>query len=131
MRLPRVLIAEDHPEIAERLVDLLGNRFDVVGTISGGTAVVEAVLKLEPDLILLDISLPHVNGLVLAREIKQRRPDFKIIVLTMHSDPGLAAAALERGASGYVLKDAIGQELLTAVDTVLKGGTYLARALSG
>jgi DNA-binding NarL/FixJ family response regulator len=126
MRVPRLLIADDHPAVTEALVQLLGKRFEIVATIHDGGLVVEAVLRLQPDVTLLDLSMPNVNGFDALRQIKNRNATIKIIILTMYEEAGLAIEALKLGASGFVLKHKSDEELLTALEAVLTGDTYLA-----
>ena len=126
----RVLIVDDHRVVAEGLVRLLSGHFEVVETINDSRDIVNAVLERQPDVILLDASMPNVTGLEAMRRLKERGIAFKAIVLTMHADPSLAVEALKTGASGFVLKEASGEELLTAIEAVLSGNTYLASALT-
>jgi DNA-binding NarL/FixJ family response regulator len=126
----RVLIVDDHRVVAEGLVQLLSGHFDIVDTINDGRFVVDAVLQHEPDVILLDASMPNVTGLEAMRRLRERGIAFKAIVLTMHADASLAVEALRAGASGFLLKEASGEELLTAIEVVLRGDTYLASGLT-
>jgi DNA-binding NarL/FixJ family response regulator len=126
----RVLIVDDHRVVAEGLVQLLSGHFDIVDTINDGRFVVDAVLQHEPDVILLDASMPNVSGLEAMRRLRERGIAFKAIVLTMHADASLAVEALRAGASGFLLKEASGEELLTAIEVVLRGDTYLASGLT-
>jgi DNA-binding NarL/FixJ family response regulator len=126
----RVLIVDDHRVVAEGLVRLLSGHFEVVETINDSRDIVNAVLERQPDVILLDASMPNVTGLEAMRRLKERGIAFKAIVLTMHADPSLAVEALKTGASGFVLKEASGEELLTAIEAVLSGNTYPASALT-
>lgn len=130
MSRPRVLIVDDHRVVAEGLVRLLSDRFDVVETINDGRLAVEAVSRLRPAVVLLDISMPFVSGLEVMRQLKRHRVDSRAIMLTMHADPDIAVAALKAGASGFVLKDASGDELVTALEVVLEGGVFLASGLT-
>ena len=129
MSLRHVLVVDDHQVVAEGIVRLLGDKF-TVEAINDGRLVLDAVHRLLPDLVILDISMPNISGLEVIRELKRDGLDIKIIVLTMHADPNLAVAALSAGASGFVLKEASWEELLTAVNLVLEGGTYLAAGLT-
>ena len=129
MKKPRVLIADDHSILLAGLRKLIEDRCEVVGTVEDGQALVKAVRHLQPDLILLDISMPLLNGLDAARQIKKLLPDAKLLFLTMHSSPTWAAEALKVGASGYLLKQSAATELSQAIETVLKGQTYLAPAI--
>jgi DNA-binding NarL/FixJ family response regulator len=130
MSLPRVLIVDDHKVVAEGLVRLLRDRFEIVDTINDGRLVLDAVSRLQPDVAILDISLPHVTGLEVARQLRKAGGGTRTIILTMHADANLAVEALSAGASGFVLKEASGDELLTALQVVLDGGTYLASSLT-
>ena len=126
----KVLIADDHKVVAEGLVRLLDGRFEIVETVNDGSFVVDAVLRHAPDVILLDASMPSVTGLEAMRRLKERNIPFKAIVLTMHADASLAVEALKAGASGFLLKEASGEELLGAIDVVLRGDVYLASSLT-
>jgi DNA-binding NarL/FixJ family response regulator len=128
--LPKVLIVDDHKVVAEGLVRLLSGYVEVVDTINDGRLVLDAVRRLQPDVILLDMSMPNVTGLEAMRQLKNHGISSKVIVLTMHADENLAVEALKMGASGFVLKESSGEELLTAIDVVLRGDTYLASGLT-
>jgi DNA-binding NarL/FixJ family response regulator len=130
MNLPTVLIADDHKVVADGLVRLLDEQFDIVDTIHDGHRVLEAVSRLRPDVILLDISMPGLSGLEAMRQFSKHGIESKTIVLTMHADANLAVESLRAGARGFVLKESSGEELLTALTTVLTGGTYLASGLT-
>jgi DNA-binding NarL/FixJ family response regulator len=127
---PRLLIADDHSIMLAGLRKLVEGTCEVVGTVEDGRALVEATERLRPDLILVDISMPLLNGMDAARQIKKSVPDTKLIVLTMHASPVFATEALQAGASGYLLKQSAASELLQAIDTVLKGQTYLTPAIT-
>jgi DNA-binding NarL/FixJ family response regulator len=126
---PRVLLVDDHKMVCEGLVRLLGDRCEIVGTLTDGWLVPDAVVRLEPDVMLLDVSLPGLSGLDVIRRLRRQRCAVRIIVLTMHADPELASEALNAGASGFVAKESSGEELLTAVEAVMRGNVYLARGL--
>ena len=123
---PRVLIADDHEAVAQYLCDLLTGHCDVVASVRDGRLVVELAATLRPDVVLLDLSMPHVSGLDLLRQLTRLEPAVKVIVVSMYSDEDVAQESLKSGAAGFVLKSAIGQELLPALDAVVKGRTYLA-----
>jgi DNA-binding NarL/FixJ family response regulator len=125
-----VLLVDDHRVVAEGLVRLLCDRFDVVDILTDGRLVLETVRRLRPDVILIDLSMPHVSGLEVLRRLREQRIAFRAIVLTMHADAHVAVEALRTGACGFVLKESSGQELLKALDVVLGGGTYLAMAMT-
>lgn len=126
---PRFLIADDHAMFAEVLRTFLEKTHIVVGVVLDGRAMVEAAVRLRPDVIILDVAMPILNGLEAARKAKTQVPDIKFIFLTMHADANLAAAALELGAVGFVLKHSAGPELLKAIDHVLRGQAYLTPRL--
>jgi DNA-binding NarL/FixJ family response regulator len=125
-----VLIAEDHRVVADGLVLLLGERYEIVATVRDGSDVLDAARRLHPDVILLDVSMPHVSGLESMRQLREHDVQSRVIVLTMHADPELAVEALRAGASGFVLKESSGEELMMALDAVLGGSTYLAADLT-
>jgi DNA-binding NarL/FixJ family response regulator len=128
--LPKILIVDDHRVVAEGLVQLLSGRFEVIGPVTDGDFVLDSVLQHQPDVILLDASMPNVDGLEAMRRLRAHGIAFKAILLTMHADPELAVEALRAGAAGFMLKEASGEELLTAIDVVLRGDTYLASGLT-
>jgi DNA-binding NarL/FixJ family response regulator len=126
---PRFLIADDHVIFAEALKVFLEQTYPVVGVVPDGQALIEATLKLKPDVIIADVAMPILNGLDAARRIKEQAANIKFIFLTMRDDPNLAAAALELGPIGFVLKHSAGPELLEAIDHVLHGKSYLSPKL--
>ena len=126
---PRFLIADDHAIFAEALRVYLERTYPVVGMVSDGRALIEAALRLGPEVIVADVAMPILNGLDAARRIKEHAPNIKFIFLTMRDDPNLAAAALELGHIAFVLKHSTGKELLTAIDHVLHGKSYLTPKL--
>ena len=126
----RILIADDHNLVAELCKRLLESEFDVVGMVGDGRALVRAAVKLKPDVIIVDVAMPILNGLDAGRQVKEMLPSVKLVYLTMNSDPEIAVEALARGASGYLLKTCASSEMVLAVREVLRGKTYLSRALS-
>lgn len=130
MNKPRVLLADDHSILLAGLHKLIEEHCEVVGMVEDGRALVEAADRLKPDLILLDISMPLLNGLDAARQIRKSAPDAKLLFLTMHASPTYAAEALKSGGNGYLLKQSAGAELLTAIEAVLRGQTYLTPAIT-
>jgi DNA-binding NarL/FixJ family response regulator len=126
---PTLLIADDHVIFAETLKVYLENKYPVVGVVPDGRALIEAALRLKPDITIADVAMPLLNGLDAVRRIKEQAPNMKFIFLTMRDDANLAAAALELGAVGFVLKQSAGSELLEAIDHVLHGESYLTRKL--
>lgn len=126
---PGVLIADDHAIFAEALRVYLERTYPVVGMVSDGRALIEAALRLRPEVIVADVAMPILNGLDAARRIKEHAPNIKFVFLTMRDDPNLAAAALELGSIAFVLKHSTGMELLKAIDNVLHGKSYLTPKL--
>src|SRR5215510_2205992 len=104
MGLPRILLADDHTLLLDALEKLLADEWHIVGKIHDGTALLRAADELRPDAIVLDIAMPPTNGLEMARELRQKLSEIKLIFLTMNEDPDLAAEAFRIGASAYVLK---------------------------
>jgi DNA-binding NarL/FixJ family response regulator len=126
----KVLLADDHIVVAEGLATLLKNRFDLIGTVGNGSELIDAARKLRPDVIVADISMPVLSGLEALRRLKAARSGAKVIFLTMHADAQLATEAFRAGASGYVLKQSAGEELIAAIQEVLQGRTYLTPLLT-
>ena len=125
----RVLIADDHCVVAEGIRSVLEKKYDVVGIVGDGRQLLIEAPKLKPDMIVLDIGMPSLNGLVAAERLKPLLPNVKFVFLTMNQDPNLAAAALNLGAVGYVLKHSAASELLNAVDEILQGRSYVTPKL--
>ena len=125
MRRPRVLLADDHRMLVDALKGILEPRCDVVGTVGDGRALLEAAAKLQPDIIVLDIAMPRLNGLDAARYLKRTMPKIKLIFMTMNEDPDLVGEAFRAGASGFLLKQAAAFELMDAIEKVLAGGSYV------
>jgi DNA-binding NarL/FixJ family response regulator len=127
MQQARVLIADDHAVVLDRLVTLLKDRFEVVGTVSDGNVLIERATRLSPDVIVLDLSMPGFTGLEALRQLRLARSEAKIIVLTMDVDAEIVTEAISCGASGFLLKLLAGEQLATAIDEVLQGRVYVAR----
>jgi DNA-binding NarL/FixJ family response regulator len=126
---PRVLLADDHLLMAEALAKLLEPRCEVVGTVADGHSLLAVARDLRPDVALVDIAMPQLNGLDAGSQLRVTLPGCKLIYLTMSHDPDLAAEAMRRGAAAYLLKTSAGSELLQALDTVLRGRRYIAPSL--
>jgi len=126
---PRFLIADDHAMFSEALRVYLEKTYTVIGVVLDGRAMVAEALRFRPDVIIVDIGMPLLNGLDAARRIKEQAANTKFIFLTMKDDPNLAAATLELGPIGFVLKHSTGKELLTAIDHVVNGKPYLTPKL--
>jgi DNA-binding NarL/FixJ family response regulator len=126
---PRVLIADDHTLIAEAFHQLLVQDFDVVAIVHDGRRLMEAAQELRPDVILVDIGMPLLNGLQAAGSIKRLLPGVKLVYVTVNDDAELVAEAFRRGASAYLPKTSAGSELVSAIHAVLDGGTYVSSLL--
>lgn len=125
----RILLADDHTLVAEAFKRLLEPDCEVVATVADGRALLRVAPQLNPDLVLVDLNMPLLNGLDASAQLKQALPNIKIIVLTMNEDPEIAAETLGKWASGYLLKKSAGSELLKAVHEVLRGRKYITPAL--
>lgn len=126
----KVLLADDHALVADGLVNLMKDDFDLVGVVHDGRALVDAADRLRPDVIVTDITMPVMNGLDAIRQIRTRRPDARIVVLTMHRDAHLAAEAFRCGASGYLLKISSSEELIAAIREVAQGRSYVTTMMT-
>ena len=127
---PRVLLADDHRLVVEACVGLLEPACEVVGIVTDGRALLPQAIALRPDVIVLDIGMPLLNGLDAGRQIKQSMPGVKLIFLTMNEDPELAKEALALGASGFLLKTSAAHELPEAIRTAMRGDTYITSRAS-
>ena len=131
MKRTRLLLADDHPLTLEGIRAFLEPHFLSVETVTDGRALVDEALRVKPDMIVLDITMPLLNGIDAAIQIRKNLPAVKLLFITMHSDPAYLEAALNAGATGYVLKSAVREELLNAARTVLDGRIYVSPGLSG
>ena len=127
---PRVLLADDHLIVAEALKSLLSQEFDLVGVVEDGRALVEAAGKLRPDVIVADVTMPHLNGIDALIQLRQSGDRVPVVFLTMHRDVSFARRALDAGASGFVLKHSAPTELRSAMRAALEGKTYLTPQLA-
>ena len=121
---PRVLIADDHTLVLEGFRKLLEEHCELVGTAEDGRTLVEAAERLQPDLVLLDISMPRLNGIDAARKLKKHHPDMKFIFVTMHADPSYVNEPYKSGPSGHPLKRSVEQELFKPFKAVMNGDFY-------
>jgi DNA-binding NarL/FixJ family response regulator len=126
----RILIADDHSIMREGLRSLLESEFDVVGSADDGRNAVRMALLLEPELVLMDLAMPQMDGMSAIRELKRRSPEIKILALTMHKTEEHIRAVLQAGANGYLLKDSTREELLTAIVSVMRGRTFIASGVA-
>jgi DNA-binding NarL/FixJ family response regulator len=125
MSKPRVIIADDHTMLVEALEKLISPECEVVAKVADGRALLQAVADLRPDVVVLDLSMPLLNGLDAARQIKQTHPDVRLVFVTMNEDPELAAQAFRMGGAAYLLKRSAGSELLTAIREAMRHRSYV------
>ena len=125
MRRKRVLLADDHTLLLDAFAKLIEPECDVVGKVADGRALLAAAEKLKPDVVVLDIAMPRLNGLDAGRQLKKAMPDVKLIFLTMNQDPAIATEAFRAGASGYLLKTSAGSELIKAIEEATSGRSYV------
>jgi len=125
-RRSRILIADDHKLMAELCKEFLEPEFDVIGTAGNGQELLRMAMKLEPDVVLLDIGMPILNGLDAGKQLKALLPAVKLVYLTMIADPEVVMEAFDRGASGFLLKTCAADEVVSAVREALRGNTFLS-----
>jgi DNA-binding NarL/FixJ family response regulator len=125
MKRPRVLLADDHRLLREAFVKLLEPECDVVGAVTDGRALLEAAPKLRPDVVVVDIAMPLLNGLDAAKQLKRAMPGVKVIFLTVNEDPDMAAEAFRAGGSAFLLKNSAASELMQAIQDVMQGRSYV------
>ena len=125
MTRPRVLLADDHGLLLEAFEKLLEPRCEVVGKVGDGRALLTAAAELEPDVVVLDISMPKLDGLAAGRHLKKTHPDVKLVYLTVHEDPEMAAECLELGASAFLIKGSAASELFDAIQGAMEGRSYV------
>ena len=125
MALPRVVLADDHTIVADAFRKLLENDCDVVATVCDGRALLESAAQLNPDVVVVDIGMPLMNGLEAGLRLKQQMPAVKVIFLTMNEDPELAIEAMRSGGSAYLLKKSAASELFQAIQDTMKGERYI------
>jgi DNA-binding NarL/FixJ family response regulator len=126
MRLPRVILADDHTLVAEALHQVIAPHFEVVAKVADGHALLDSAASLKPDVVVVDVAMPLLNGLEAGRQLKEKMPAIKLVFLTMNDDPDLAIEAMRAGASGYVLKSATASDLVQAILAALRGKTYVS-----
>ncbi len=129
----RVLIVDDHPMVAEGIQSILESydEIEVVGTLSNGQDAVDRASELKPEVVLMDLNMPGLNGLSATELILERAPDTRVLILSMHDSPEYISTALSHGARGYVLKDVPTEEIKQAIDAVMRGEQYLCTGASG
>lgn len=131
MSRPRVLLADDHVMLAEGLKRILADDFSLIGVVEDGRALVAAARMLRPDVVVADISMPHLNGIEAVRRLKADNPGIAVVMLTMHQNAAYARRAFEAGAAGYVVKHSAPAELVMAINAALRGRTFITPALAG
>lgn len=131
MKKPRILLADDHRMVAEGLRGILEAEYELVGIVEDGRAMLDVAGELRPDVIVADITMPHLNGLDAMDAMRRKHPRTKVVFLTMHQDAAYARRALEAGASGFVVKHAAPGELVMAIRAALDGNTFISPALAG
>lgn len=133
MKKLRLLLVDDHAVVREGLRSLLGDdqRFDIVGEAADGVGALSAAERLHPDVVVMDVSLPGMNGAQVTRHLKQSHPDVRTLALTVHEEGGYLRSLMDAGAAGYVLKRSAASELLRAIEVVGGGGTYLDSSIAG
>jgi DNA-binding NarL/FixJ family response regulator len=124
-RRPRVLLADDHTMLLDAFRRLLEPRCDIVGTACDGRALLELAASTQPDVIVLDIAMPRLNGMDACAQLRRKMPGVRLVFLTVNEDPDIAAEAIRLGASGYLLKNSASCELFTAIERALAGKTYV------
>ncbi len=125
MKKPRILLADDHTFVIEGFKKLLEDYCDIVGSVEEGRTLIEATINLQPDVVILDISMPRLNGIEAAKKLKKQAPAVKLIFVTMHADMAYVDAAFRAGASGYLLKRSAATELMQSVQSVMSGKFYV------
>jgi DNA-binding NarL/FixJ family response regulator len=127
----RVVLADDHPEMIASIIRTLDDEFEVIDVVENGDKAVRAVLALDPDIFLTDISMPRLNGFQAARIIQEAKCRAKIIFLTIHEERDLIAAAFSAGAAGYVIKRCMSTDLVSAIHMALKGQVFVSNSIEG
>ena len=130
MKRPRIFLANDHGLILEAFRTLLEPKYDVIGTATDGREMLSKVTKLEPDVVVLDILMPNLNGFDAAAKLKKVLPQARIVFLTMNDEPDMVTEAFKLGAKGYLLKNSASSELFQAIDAVLRGDSYISPQLT-
>jgi DNA-binding NarL/FixJ family response regulator len=126
----RVFLADDHEAVLHATAALLGPKFEIVGTAGDGPSLVDGALRLKPDLLIVDISMPILNGIEAIRQLRQAGSTAKVVFLTVHDDPDFAQAAIAIGAGGYVVKPRMASDLIPAIQEVLAGRSFVSPTLA-
>ncbi len=126
---PRVLLADDQEQVLQTIAEIVSERFEIVGMAKNGRRVLELVYLLSPDVVLLDVSMPVMNGFEAASRLKKAGSSAKVVFLTVHDDPGFVQAALSAGGSGYVLKTCLATDLIESILIVMRGGIFISESV--
>jgi DNA-binding NarL/FixJ family response regulator len=126
----RVLLADDHQAMREQVRSILSKDFDIIGAVGNGRDAVAEVLRLDPDVLVIDISMPVLNGLQAVSQLRSKKCGTKYVLLTVHEDSDFVAAAFSAGASAYVTKSRVGTDLVPAIRETLEGRTYISQSIS-
>lgn len=129
MGLIRVVLADDHPSILARVREILGRDFDIVAAVANGQEALEEVTRLDPDVLVIDISMPVLDGLQAVTRLNAAKSRAKVVFLTVHEDPDFVSAAFAAGASGYVTKSRVATELVPAIREALEGRTFVSQSI--
>jgi DNA-binding NarL/FixJ family response regulator len=130
MKRMRVFLADDHEAVLRATAALLGPDFEIVGTATDGQSLIESTLRLKPDLLIVDISMPVLSGIEAIRRLRQTGATAKVVFLTVHDDPDFAQAAIAAGASGYVIKPRMASDLIPAIKEVLAGRSFVSPTIA-
>jgi DNA-binding NarL/FixJ family response regulator len=128
---PRILLADDHRALRERVTSLLEASYEIVGAVGDGEELVKQAIRLQPDVIVLDITMPLMDGIEVARELRQRGATMKLVFLTIHQEEEFVTACLGEGGQGYVLKAHMKSHLIPAIEAALMGGTFVSSTQAG
>lgn len=125
----RILLADDHPAVLEKVAELLGDTCQIIGGVPNGRVAVDTTIQQHPDVLLMDISMPVMNGIEAAKYLIQYQTETKIVILTVHEDPDFVNAALDAGATGYVVKSHMATDLLPAIREAIAGHRFISPCL--
>lgn len=126
---PSVLLADDHPATLEIIAQILAQKFEILEKVKNGQEALDAALELQPDLVVLDISMPKISGIDVAKKLRKNNPDIKVVFVTVHCNPDFLSQALDAGGFGYVIKSTMGSELVRALNDALLGRRFISPML--
>ena len=125
----RILLADDHPDVLQKVAELLGDACQIIGSVSNGRVAVDTTIQQHPDVLLMDISMPVMNGIEATKYLIRYHTEAKIVILTVHDDPDFVNAALDAGATGYVVKSHMATDLLPAIREAVAGHRFISPCL--